>query len=203
MANQTTPAAGSWDGVADELEGPVVFQGDGTGFSFRAPIEAPGRAGHLENGRVTWGAVLDGTPSEQGRSAFYFAPRHTLTEVQSGTDLNGDGDRVDTFDVGEIRRRTWNAIDAAQVPADVTLTPAFVLQERCNWGGDLNSDGFDDPIFLWDPESQRLHVRVTVLTDHARAATAADAASTSRDDVPSEPAVRRARTVFFLRNFSN
>jgi hypothetical protein len=59
-----------------------------------------------------------------------------------------------------------------------------VLQERCNRGGDLDGDGFDDPLFLWDPMARRLHVRIFVLGN----------------GVEEMPLVRRVESVIYLRN---
>jgi prepilin-type N-terminal cleavage/methylation domain-containing protein len=184
ISNQTNPPASTWDGRARELTGPVFFTGDGTGFSYRVPVDPAGGTQYFVNGQVTWGANLGSVPSINGWTALYFEPVGTITELQVGIDINHDGDRADTFDVGRIRLRTWNITDPNERAFDVALCPAMILQERCNWGGDLNGDGFADPIFLWMPTLQSLHVRLSVLTSSAG----------------TRPTVTQCETVVFLRN---
>jgi len=98
--------------------------------------------------------------------------------------VNHDGDETDVFDVGQIRAHTWDSADPAVPASDIGLGPASVLQERCNAGGDLDGDGFDDPIFLWDPARRRLHVRLYVL-------------GRTGGEVP---AVRKVESMIFMRN---
>lgn len=179
------PSPSSYDGVAMETSGPVYFRGDGTGFSYRVPVGPSGekddRIGHeLKRGAEVpgGGATLDGW------NAIYFKPRITFDESVHGNDVNGDGDVADTFDIGQLRRVTWDTSDSAAPVYDVGIGPATVLQERCNYGGDLDGDGFDDPLFLWDSTTNELHVRLHLI-------------STSRAD---EPIVRRLESVMFLRN---
>ena len=111
-------------------------------------------------------------------------PRFTYLESASGDDLNNDGDTVDVFEVGQIRRRIWDATDPTVPPADLGLGPTNILQEQCNWGGDLDGDGFNDPIFLWDRDSRQLHIRLFIL-------------GRSNSDVP---IVREVQSLVFLRN---
>jgi len=59
-----------------------------------------------------------------------------------------------------------------------------VLQERCNWGSDLDGDGFDDPLFMWEPETGCLHVRLFL------------AAGT----VNGRQSVREIESILYLRN---
>lgn len=162
----------------------VDFLGDGTGFSFRVPTDPAGGTDYFENGEIRWGSTVDGTPLESGWSALWFQPAWVLAESVSGTDLNGDGDTLDLFDVGQIKRRAWDTSDPDRPVREVALGPTIVMQERCNWGGDLDADGFDDPLFLWDEANRRLHVRVFVLGLSSG----------------NSPLVRRVETSVFLRN---
>lgn len=178
----------AWDGRAMEPTGPVFFRGDGIGFSYRVPVDpdaAPGAPpDYFEGGEVQWGAEIAGTGSTTGWTMLYFAPEVEIFEGATRDDINGDGDFLDRYDVGQIRRRVWNTADATVKPLDVGIGPRSILQERCNWGGDLDSDGFDDPIFLWDEEHHSLHIRLFVLGR----------------SVSNIPIVRRVESMVFLRN---
>ena len=107
----------------------------------------------------------------------------TYDESQTGDDVNKDGDRVDVFDVGQIRRLTWDTADPTRVE-NLGLGPTNVIQERCHWGADLDADGFADPLFLWNHETNLLHVRLFIL-------------GRANQDVP---VVREVESVMFLRN---
>lgn len=183
---QTNPPASLWDGRSQEPTGTTFFRGDGTGFSYRVPVDPTGSVppNYLVNGVVQWGAEIQDVGTTTGWQALVFEPRFTFDEAENGDDINRDGDRVDVFDVGQIRRRIWDSADPAVPAAEVGLGPTNVLQERCNWGGDLDGDGFDDPIFLWDTEARRLHVRLFVLGQ-----------SNQHSAV-----VRRVESMVFLRN---
>lgn len=178
------PPANLFDGRALEAGGPVWFRGDGTGFSYRVPTDPAGGAAVLTDGEITWGATVGGAPTLEGWASLAFDPSGEVREDATGDDLNGDGDVADVFDVGRIRRRTWDTSDPAAPASDLGLGPSVVLQERCGWGGDLDADGFDDPIFLWDGATRRLHVRLFVLGR----------------SVADLPIVRRVESVIFLRN---
>lgn len=159
---QDNPPANLWDGVASEPLGPTYFRGDGTGFAFRVPVDPTGGTDYLDQGEVTWGATVASVPTLSGWSAFYYDAVGTLREDESEADINGDGDQVDVFDVGSLRMASWDGATPGQDATDIVLCPAVILQEQCNWGGDLDGDGFDDPIFLWDGTVQTLHVRMLV-----------------------------------------
>lgn len=181
---QTNPPANLWDGVAMEPTGPVFFRGDGAGFSYRDPIDPTGGTNYLVGDDIQWGATVQGAQSPTGWNAIAFVPRFTYVESDTNDDINGDGDFDDVFDIGQLRRRTWDTANPGGPVFDYGLGPTNVLQERCNWGSDLDNDGFDDPMFLWDPDLKRLHIRLFIL-------------GTGRMDIP---IVRRVESMVFLRN---
>jgi hypothetical protein len=90
---------------------------------------------------------------------------------------------VDVFEIGQLRRLIWDTSDPSRVE-ELGLGPSNVIQERCNHGGDLDGDGFADPLFLWNAETNLLHVRLFLL-------------GASRRDMP---IVRKVESVLFLRN---
>lgn len=182
------PAASAFDGTALELTGPTFFRGDGTGFSYRLPVDPanPGGGTNFMNGDdVFWGGALTGSDPTDCWIALVWVPSATtITEDATGNDLNRDGDTVDVFELGQIRRQVWDRTNPGAPISDIGMGPTAIIQEQCNHGGDLNGDGFDDPIFLWDPNSRRLHVRLKVI-----GAT-----------VQNMPLTRTVESVMFLRN---
>lgn len=179
-----TPPASAYDGRTTEPEGIAYFVGDGTGFSYRVPTDPAGGDDVLDDGDIRWGAVVNGAPTLTGWSALVYVPRSELTEAEAHADLNQDGDRTDTFEVGQIRARAWDTADSTVPVTDIGMGSAVILQERCRHGGDLDGDGFADPIFLWDPAQRRLHVRLFVI-------------GRTGGELP---AVRRVESMIFLRN---
>ncbi len=184
-ASQAAPPAGSFDGRAIVLGRTVAFSGDGTGFSFRVPVDPSNSVppDYMLDGQVQWGARVAGVPTTNGFASIEFVPRTTIDEALIGRDLNGDGDLLDVFDVGQLRRRTWD-VSAPELGEDIGIGPTIVLQEQCAWGSDLDGDGFEDPIFLWDPERRELALRLFVINESVRGL----------------PIVRRVEALFYLRN---
>ncbi len=181
---QDNPPANLWDGVTMEPTGPSFFRGDGAGFSYRGPVDPTGGTNYLNGDDIQWGATVGGNPSVTGWEAIHFVPRFTYVEADSNDDINRDGDTDDVFDIGQLRRRTWDTANPGGPVQDIGLGPTNVLQERCNWGSDLDNDGFDDPMFYWDPTMKRLHIRLFIM-------------GTGRSDMP---IVRRVESMVFLRN---
>ena len=179
-----SPPPELYDGRTLESGGPTYFRGTGAGFSYRLPTDPSGGHDYFQGGELQWGALVDQTPTLDGWCALYFVPRDAFDEATSGVDLNHDGDTTDVFDIGGIHRARWSTSDPAGAPHDVQMGPNVVLQERCHWGADLDGDGFGDPIFLWDPGSGRLHIRLYVYGRNPEG----------------RPAVRRVESMVFLRN---
>jgi prepilin-type N-terminal cleavage/methylation domain-containing protein len=181
---QVNPPPDMFDGREISPSGIVYFRGDGTGFSYRQPIDPTGGTNYLNGEDVQWGATYAGQSTLDGWAALVFVPRLLIDEAVLGHDINKNGNQTDKFDLGQIRKLVWDTSNPAKPPTDVALGPTVILQERCNWGGDLDGDGFDDPLFLWDAHSQALHVRLFVL-GHS---------------VENLPIVRRVESTIFLRN---
>lgn len=181
---QTNPPADLWDGTAMEPTGATFYRGNGTGFSYRGPIDVTGGTNYLNGDDIQWGATVNGAPSATGWEAIAYVPRFTFVESDTNDDINRDGDFDDTFDIGQLRRRVWDTANPAAPVREIGLGPTNLLQERCDWGSDLDNDGFEDPMFLWDPVMKRLHIRLFVL-------------GSGRRDMP---IVRRVESMVFLRN---
>jgi hypothetical protein len=186
ISDQTAPPAAAFDGLALEQGAGTFFRGEGAGVSFRVPVDPTGATppNYLDGEDIRWGAVVGGVPTLDGWIAIEFVPATTFAEADTGDDVNEDGDTNDVFDIGQLRRRVWDTSVPGGPVDDLGLGPTAVLQERCNWGGDLDGDGFDDPIFLWNQSTRTLHVRLFVV------------GRTVRD----LPIVRRIESVMFLRN---
>lgn len=186
IANQTNPPAASFDGVSDEEGLNVFYVGRGSGISYRIPVDPAGGTNVLNGEDIQWGTELGGTQITSGWAAIQFVAVRTVDESVTGDDINKDGDRGDVFDVGQLRRRLWDTANPGAPVEDLGLGPTAVLQERCNWGGDLDADGSSDPIFLWDPTTRQLHIRLFLFGQ----------------GVKDMPIVRRIESVMFLRNES-
>ena len=181
---QVNPPASQWDGQALEPTGTVFYRGLGAGFSYRVPTDPAGGTDFLDGDDLQWGETVRGTPTLDGWGAIYFNPVAVFSEPATGEDLNNDGDTLDLYDIGQIRRRTWDTANPGAGATDVGLGPTVILQEQCNWGADLDGDGFNDPMFLWDETRRTLHVRLFVIGNAPGAATI----------------VRRVESMIFLRN---
>ena len=184
IAQQAAPTEDQYDGRTMGVLGPVYFRGDGSGFTYRKPIDPDGDGDLLEGDALIWGSDVAGTPTVDGWSSLAYEPRYTFSEVTSNRDINHDGDALDLFDVGIITRRRWVSGDASWADDHVSMGPAAVLQERCNYGGDLDNDGFDDPLFLWDKDARQLQVCLFVIGGIAT----------------NNPIVRQVESTIFLRN---
>jgi type II secretory pathway pseudopilin PulG len=178
------PPPDLYDGRALESAGPCYFRGDGTGLSYRMPTDPAGGHDYFANGQLQWGAEVGDAPILSGWCALCFVPVSTYDEATKGIDLNHDGDRTDVFDIGQIHRYRWDTANPTAAPTDIAIGPSVVMQERCHYGSDLDGDGFGDPIFLWDPVSGRLHLRLFVLGQNSQG----------------RPTVRRVESMVFLRN---
>lgn len=184
LEDQTSPSADAFDGRALENGRPVFFRGAGVGFSYRVPVDPTGGNDPLDGDELTWGAVVPVSGVTRfGWMAHCFVPKDTYEEARFQEDVNRDGDRTDVFEVGQIRRYAWDTNDPSRVE-DLGLGPSNVLQERCAYGSDLDGDGFEDPIFLWDSHTNLLHVRLFLL------------GRTNED----QPIVRTVESVMYLRN---
>ena len=167
-----------------EFDGIYHFRGNGSGFSYRVPVDPAGGMDYLDGNSIRWGAVVDGVPTETGWYALIYQPQGEVSEVDLREDINDDGDQDDVFDVGQIRRLAWDTTDPGGPVDDHGLGPSVVLQERCGWGNDLDGDGFEDPIFYWDRDRRILHLRLVII-GRARA---------------DSPVIRRVEASVFLRN---
>lgn len=184
IAIQSNPGTSLFDGRATESTGPVFYRGEGAGFSYRVPTDPTGGTDYMDGSDVRWGAVVGNTPTLDGWAAVYYEPRETFDESTARFDLNKDGDTSDTFDVGQIRKRSWDTANPNAQVRELGLGPTVVVQERCRYGSDLDGDGASDPLFLWDANLRRLHVRLFVLGSGSS----------------STPILRKVETTLFLRN---
>lgn len=184
LANQNNPPADQWDGRVTGPRGPAFYRGDGAGFVYQIPTDPAGGTDFLDGINLRWGATVNNVATLDGYHSVQFTPSLQITEAASGEDINRDGDRLDTFDVGQLRRFTWDSSDPDVAREDLGLGPNTILQESGAWGSDLDGDGFEDPMFFWDEATRRLQIRLFVL-----GRTRADS-----------PIVRRVESTVFLRN---
>ena len=162
--DQVAPSADLFTGISREAGGNAFFRGRGTGFAFRIPVDPGGGNDFFDaDGFLQWGAIVEGNVLTSGYSALYFEPTDRIDEAQALADLNRDGDQDDLFDLGRLRLCTWDAANPDQTLLDVVISRPNLLQDACDWVADVDGDGFEDPMFLWDPESGQLRVRLFAL----------------------------------------
>jgi len=206
-AHSATPAWVWWAGMAIPVEGApgpndgtalmdgrvVHFRGDGVGFSYRVPVDPDGSVGlpdYLDGLDPAWGAITKSgpagalAPSTTGWCVIVYEARDELTELELGADLNGDGDESDVFEQGRLIKITWDTLDPSIPVHRQALGPACILQERDAPAADLDGDGYEDPLFLWDADTRVLSLRMFIL---ARG-------------LPDHPTTRRVEARIFLRN---
>jgi hypothetical protein len=142
--------------ISDDLERADLdpLPGGGDRVAFELPIDADGNGSFYDaHDALEWGAVVNGKAVLGARTAFQFATDSTVDEATLGCDLNGDGDRLDRFDVGHLERVKP---DGSVEP----LTGATILQPAGNHGGDLDGDGVADPLFAVDTAGAKSIVTV-------------------------------------------
>jgi hypothetical protein len=127
LANQVDPSPADYDGIALEDGQKVYFRGDGRGFSYRVPIDPTGGDNPLNGHDLYFGAVVGGVPTLNGWVALVFEPREEYDEAATKDDVNRDGDTSDVFDVGQLRRLTWDASDPTRVE-ELGLGPTNVIR---------------------------------------------------------------------------
>lgn len=184
IEDQVGPPAEAFDGTTDDVRGPVFYRGDGVGFSYRRPVDPNGEGVFIDGTGIRWGAQVAGRDMLDGCAALVYRATGQITEAELLFDINRDGDQADTFDVGRISDLAWDSTDIDDGTWRVDLSPPVILQETDNYGSDMDNDGFEDPMFLWTPESGRLRVRLFVLVG----------------TVKGREVVKRFETVFFLPN---
>ncbi|MEM8712628.1 MAG: type II secretion system protein [Planctomycetota bacterium] len=184
IANQISPIIGSFDGQTDDMRGPLFYRGDGVGFSYRRPVDPASTGSYIEAGAIRWGATVQGTDTIDGCACLVFSPIGMITEAERNFDINADGDLDDTFDLGGVADLSWNAVNPLLGTSRVDLVSPIILQEQDNYGSDMDGDGFEDPMFLWTPESGRLRIRLFALLG----------------DMGGAEVVKRFETVLYLRN---
>ena len=193
MACPVEGSAGTEGGTAWQNGREIQFRGDGLGFSYRVPVDLDGDVGmpdYLNGLEPAWGAItrsgVDGalTPNGTGWCAIVFEASSEVNEAELNDDINQDGDEVDVFEIGRLVKLTWDTIDPLIPVHRQALGPACILQERDAPAADLDGDGYEDPLFLWDADTRVLNVRLFLL---ARG-------------LPDQPTIRRIEVCVFLRN---
>lgn len=145
---------------------------------------------YLDGLDPAWGAVTrsgpDGAlaPSTTGWCAIIYEAREELTEVELRADLNSDGDEVDVFELGRLLKLTWDTEDPTIPIHSQALGATCILQERDAPAADIDGDGYEDPLFLWDADTRVLSMRMFVLAL----------------GLPDRPTLRRVEARIFLRN---
>ena len=206
-AHSATPSWVWWAGMAIPIEGApgpndgtaimdgreVHFRGDGVGFSYRVPVDPDGSVGlpdYLDGLDPAWGAITKSgpagalAPNTNGWCVIVYEVRDELTELELDADLNNDGDEADVFEQGRLIKITWDTEDPSVPVHRQALGPACILQERDAPAADLDGDGYEDPLFLWDADTRVLSLRMFIL---ARG-------------LPDRPTTRRIEARIFLRN---
>jgi type II secretory pathway pseudopilin PulG len=144
----------------------VKIADDGTSIQYSLPVSAGESGAFLDGeGNLIWGVEdIDGV-TLGGTVKLAFVQDRTLSEADASQgDLNGDGDRADTFVLGHLTRTSSNGHRLAMPRVDVLLPSA-------NKGGDVDGNGTNDPLFSVHPTRNEITVRLARFNDrgHLRA----------------------------------
>jgi len=142
-ANQRGQVTACWRRVRADLGAGRVLGVDpaGDAIVYQVPVDPDGDGDPVNgSGQVDWGAEEGGLDVAGATVTLHFRVVRTIAEAAVDQDLNGDGDRDDTFDVGHLRRVTSGG-QAAEWSGN------WILQPSGNHGGDLDGDGRADPLF--------------------------------------------------------
>lgn len=133
--------------IAEELHCAdiTLVSADRTTINYQIPVDLDGDGTVFVTGteNVEYGFELGGMP-RNGSVTYSFVATETVSELALGRDLNGDGDSADVFDLGHMAK-VMTDIDAGR-----TLTwkrGNWLVQPSGAYGGDIDGDGDDDPIF--------------------------------------------------------
>jgi len=153
------------DAAVDRVVGELEFADlaapapDATAIACALPIDPDGDGSVLDAaGAVQWGANVGGVPTPGVQVVVRWTFDRVLSEAALALDVNGDGDTLDSFDLGRLER----------VEADggvARLTGNWVAQPTGARGGDIDGDGVADPLFSIDASgaSRRAIVDATML----------------------------------------
>lgn len=113
---------------------------DGTRVRIQVPVDHD-FDGVLYNstGDVTFGYAVGGVPTIGAAAWYSFVVDEVVTEGALLLDANGDGDQDDSFELGHLELQTPGA--------NIVVTGSWILQNAGDPGGDVDGDGFVDPIF--------------------------------------------------------
>ncbi len=128
----------------------------GTRVRYMMPIDHDGNGMTYDGeGAITWGWTIDGVPALGASAWLTWVQDSTITEASIDLDVNKDGDKADSFDLGHIEEQLPDG-------KKLQLTGSSVLQKSGNPGGDIDEDGTLDPLFdVYDAGHSRLaHLKV-------------------------------------------
>ncbi len=132
--------------------------GDGASVTFQMPVDPDGDGVlHDGNGIVSWGMSINGVDQSGATGTFAYIVDGQIDETILGTDVNGDGDQLDQFDVGHLERTLSDGTRSM-------LTGNWVLQPLGNHGGDVDGDLLPDPVFRIQENGDRKLVTMDLFT---------------------------------------
>lgn len=113
---------------------------NGAGLTYYVPVDIDGSGTVLSGGTGTGSGLLEygatnGSTSTNGTMRFSYVASTLLNENLEVVDLNGDGDRLDIFDIGYVQQSTSISGD---LPKIVGLTN--IAQRQGNYGTTIDVD---------------------------------------------------------------
>lgn len=117
----------------------------GLSITYQHPVDPAGTGLAIDAmGGIVWGAKEAAGPVAGASYTVSFVQDGLVQEMVLQTDLNGDGDMVDSYQVGHLQRTTTGG-------TLVDVSPSVFLVDAFTPTGDLNGDGQPDPLFAWTP----------------------------------------------------
>ncbi|MGH8191292.1 MAG: PulJ/GspJ family protein [Rhodanobacteraceae bacterium] len=136
----------------------------GQQLEFYVPVDPDQDGDSLDSKlNIEWGQ--SGSPTGDKLNAVMairFVKTSTYSEASHNYDLNRDGNKTESFDIGHLEQDYYSGATVTGTPTYIrSITPDIVIQKTGQTVADLNGDGTTDPIFLQNGNKLQIRLYVT------------------------------------------